>query len=207
MKYSIILPLMILVLSSCGTGGDSSIQSKEPALAEQPGEPESKEVPEEMLALNTQPVTKTAQVNIDEDLFGKFFCDRAEFYINKNPQNQLYSSKTNSITLYYLDNELRQTKHALASDISTFLLRDLGSFRMTGFDTKNRELIRAGKVVIKTKNGVVLNSKLDNFELRWIFDDKEIKYRVNTKSTTPFVYAEKVRGFEKEFKAIEKYCI
>jgi|LakMenEpi03Aug12_release.lakeMendotaPanAssembly.Ray.scaffolds.fasta_scaffold843329_1 hypothetical protein len=206
-KWTIIL-LGILILTCCErTKKDSLTKDNKETLIRPSKKLDNKEVPEKLLTLNTRPKTETTQGLIDEVLFGKFFCDRAEFYIIKNPQNEIYSKRPESITLYYLDGELRQTKYILNGDIITNLLHDLGGFKITGLDLKNREIVSAKQIITKTKNGFALNSKLDNYELKWTFGDKEIKYRVNADSKDKFVYLEKVKNYEKEFKTIEKYCI
>jgi len=86
----------------------SSIQS---TAAQQTRNFDNKEVPEKLLTLNTPPTATSTQEDIEENLFGKFFCDRAEFYVIKNPQNEVYATRPESITLFYLDGELRQTKY------------------------------------------------------------------------------------------------
>jgi hypothetical protein len=208
MKNWTVILLGILTLISCErTNKDTLTKDKESTLIQQSKKFDNKEVPEKLLTLNTQPKIESTQENIDENLFGKFFCDRAEFYIIKNPKNKIYSSSPESITLYYLDGELRQTKYILDGNIVTNLLHDLGGFKITGLDFKNREIISGRQIIIKTEKGIIMNSKLDNYELKWTFGDKEIKYRVSADSKDKFVYVEKVKNYENEFKTIEKYCI
>lgn len=167
----------------------------------------NKEIPESLLELETQSRAETTQENIDENLFGKFFCDRAEFYIIKNPQYEIYYAKPESITLYYLDGKLLQTKYILSNDIATNLIRNLGNFKITGLDSKNREIITHSNVIVKTEKGIILNAELNNYEIKWAFGEKEISYRVNAGLNDKFFYIEKVKDYNKEFKAIEKYCI
>lgn len=107
----------------------------------------------------------------------------------------------------YLDDELRQTKYILNTDIVANLLIKLGSFKIKGLDFRNRKIISDRHIVLKTEKGIIMNNKLDNYELRWSFGDKEIKYRVTTASQDKFVYIEKVKNYEEEFKAIEKSCV
>lgn len=206
MKTWTAIVLGFLAFTSCEQRNIDSVKSNELSLKQQSTKLDNKEVPEKILTLNTKATTEAKQDKIDENLFGKFFCDRAEFYIIKNPKNKIYSSSAESITLYYLDNQLRQTKYFLTNDIVTNLLRDLGSFKIIGLDPKNRQVLKTEEIVIRIKSGITLNKKLDNFELRWTFGEKEIKYRVSSGSEHKFIYAEKAKDFEKEFKAIEKYC-
>ena len=208
MRIWIVLLLGFLIFTCCQQTDNTSLSSEKASDLEKESKKfDNKEVPEKLLTLNTNPKDESSEANIDENLFGKFFCDRAEFYIIKNPQNKIYSSQPESITLYYLDGELRQTKYILDSDITTKLLKQLGGFKIIGLDFKNREIIASRQIIVKTENGVSLNNKLDNYELKWAFGDKEIRYRVSPASKEKFMYLEKVKDFEKEFSTIEKYCI
>jgi hypothetical protein len=43
--------------------------------------------------------------------------------------------------------------------------------------------------------------------LRWVFNDREIKYRVKrVGEEVEFKFVERVKNFEKEFSSIEKMC-
>jgi len=57
-----------------------------------------KNVPKQLLALNTKLISSSNEGDIKENLYGKFFYDRAEFYIIKNPKNKIHSSSIKSIT-------------------------------------------------------------------------------------------------------------
>jgi hypothetical protein len=84
---------------------------------------------------------------------------------------------------------------------------ELGGFRIIGFDFKNREVITAGPIISETPGGNVLNPALDNYELRWTFGNKEIRYRVNPESTDQYIYLEKEKNYEAKYKNVERYCI
>jgi hypothetical protein len=159
------------------------------------------------LTINSEHASQLNQADITDNLFGKFFCDRASFFIIKNPQNEVFESKATSIVLYYLDNELCQSKYILESDITTQLINELGNFKITGLDFRNRELLEVEKIVRKNSTGWTLNSKLDNYELRWIKGNKEIRYRVTIHTGGDrYVYRERAMNYDAEFTQIEKYC-
>ena len=162
-----------------------------------------KEVPKALLTLSALPKTTIKQGDIRGNLFGKFFYDRAEFYVIENPQNKIYSSTTESITLFYLDGELSKTKYILSSNIAPFLLKDLGNCSIKGLNVKNSEIITDGKPIFKKGGKVMLNKELDNYELTWTFKNKEIVYRVNNENTK-FEYIERNKNYEQQFKAIER---
>lgn len=163
-------------------------------------------IPNTMLKLNTNSKSDFAKGDINANLFGKFFYDRAEFYIIKNPQNKIYSSQTESITLFYLDGELSQTKYLLEKDIGSPLLKELGSFRIKGFDLKNRAIITSKNSLIKKEGKeIIINQNLDNYQLEWSIGSKEVIYRVNTTNDQKtFEYLEKIKNYEQEYQAIEK---
>lgn len=166
---------------------------------------DSEVIPEKLLTLNTNPILNIEQGNIKANLFGKFFYNRAEFYIIENPQNKIYTSQTESITLFYLDGELSQTKYLLKNNIVSFLLKDLGDFIIKGRDLKNRDIISSGQYIIRDGKKLSLNNGLDNYQLKWAFEDKEVIYSVNTAANNAnFEYLEKRKGYEEEFKAIER---
>lgn len=209
MNYPRIILITLISISACQVKPDENNDSdflvvKKKELVKL----DDQKVPDRLLTLNTESKTEVMQGSVSGNLFGKFFCDRAEFYIIKNPQNNIFSAKANSIVLYYLDQQLRQTKYALTKDIVTQLVNSLGSFSIVGLDNKNREIVQSKRIVNKTKNGWTFNSQLDRYELEWTFGDKQIKYRVNPDNHEGhFVYLEKTKDYEKEFKALEKYCI
>ena len=162
-------------------------------------------IPEELLTLNTNPKSNVKEGDIRGNLFGKFFYDRAEFYVIENPQNKIYTSATESITLFYLDGELCQTKYELESNISSYLIKDLGNFSIKGLNLKNRKIIEDGQTIFKEGKGIVLNKEFDNYQLKWTFGDKEIIYRVNSGDDyTKFEYLEKKKNYEEAFNAIER---
>ena len=57
------------------------------------------------------------QYELGKDLFGKFFQERAEFYIIEDPNKTIYNHPVKSITLYFLDGKLSKTKYELDADI------------------------------------------------------------------------------------------
>jgi len=210
MKNILLIAFVSLVWIQCK---EEPQKTKESAVAmtDKPGTREvtlnERTVPEKLLTLSTRPVEVMDEGRIDDNLFGKFFCDRASFYIIDNPQNKIYSSDAESITLYCLDGQLMQTRYFLTSNIVTDLLQQLGSFSITGLDFENREIIRSRDILTRVNGKPALNVKLNNYELKWKFGDKEIKYRVDNDSAQRYAYVERVSNYDKEFKAIEKFCI
>ena len=166
----------------------------------------NREVPEGILTLGSQPDPNLVPDGLVDNLFGTFLCDRAEFYIIDEPQNELYDTKVETITLYYLDERLRQSKYLLTKDVVQVVIENFGSFRISGHDEENKAIIRDRKVMVKGDSGRVFNSALDNYEIKWDVGDKEIRYRVNRKARYKYVYREMYKDYEQSFREIERLC-
>lgn len=138
-----------------------------------------------------------------DDLFGKFHCDRASYYIVKHPDIKLYGAEITRITLFYLDSTLLQTKYETRFDITTVLIRQLGKCRISALNEKNRRIISNEWVVKQSDEGLILHPELDRYELTWRFPDREIRYRVTEDG---FVYYERYPGYEQQLKRLESVC-
>lgn len=119
------------------------------------------------------------QVSVDQEhLYGKFFDDRAEFYIVENPELYISSSQVNRLTLYFIDGTLCKKKYELDSDISTELMKAYGGFRFRALNDTTYKLSRSEKIVLKTKEGNVVNDKFNRFQMKWEDEDVDIRYVV-----------------------------
>ncbi len=161
-----------------------------------------KVIPQKILTLNTKPTYTSAQGNIIENLHGRFLGDRAEFYIIKNPKNKIHNSPITSVSLVYLDAYLYKSKYVLTNNIALELIKKHGAFNISVYDFINRDIIANEKLLVK-KNGVdYLNSKLNNYLLRWDIGDSEIIYRVNT-TTGLYEYTKRRKDYKTTFWSIE----
>lgn len=164
-----------------------------------------KEVPEQFLSLGEQDETPAARANIGGNLYGKFFNERAEFFIIENPKNKLLDIEVNSITLYYLDGQLGKTKYILGQDAAKKLIECYGNFKISAHDKKNRDILKSEQVLVKNGDQLVLNPALDNYKLKWISDNNTIVYEVNAHDRhETFRYIEKRNTYEQNFKEIER---
>jgi hypothetical protein len=201
-----LLTFIAILLISCQSATENAALSKPEMETAKPSSLDHQEVPEKVLTLKTAP-TDSVNVPLKENLFGRFFCDRAEFFVIKQPLNLIYSVKAESITLFYLDGELRQSKYILTADISSSLINELGKFKISGHDFRNRDVVAMKKVLNREDKLTKLNAELDNYELNWTIGDREIRYRVNARqSFERFTYVEKIKTFEKELRQIEQFC-
>jgi hypothetical protein len=210
LKNSLMLLSMLVFLTCCGQSRkeDAPDAKIKGSIVSKPAAGfNHQRVPQKLLTLaaEEQEVSSSKESLPAENLYGKFFNDRAEFYIVKEPQNKVYHSKVASLTFYYLDGQLSQTRYILEQDIVEELLRRYGSFRITGYDPKNQALISAKQVMVHTADGVLFNKELDNYGLSWQLDEKQIRYRVNKGDPKAgFHYVERMNTYKKEFSKIER---
>lgn len=162
------------------------------------------QVPATLLLLAHKQPVQITDARMEGNLYGKFFGDKAEFYIIENPTNKIHNSRVKTITMSYLEGQLSQTKYVLTDDIVETLIRLYGSFRITGHDLKNQHIIKSKQVVLHTKKGLEVNKQLDNYELRWTLGETYIRYRVNLhEEKEKFKYVERVKNYKKAFTEIE----
>lgn len=157
-------------------------------------------------------VSDTVGVPIDllssEHLFGKFFNDRAEFFIIENPSNTLYQSAIHSITLFHLDGRLQQTKYVVKENIESKLLQHLGPCKIIPLDSVSKVIAATQKIVRSENSELVMNPLLTHYELKWMDEDKLIRYRVHKDQLKLiFVYIETSKNYEQEMKEIERAAI
>lgn len=113
-----------------------------------------------------------------EHLYGKFFDDRAEFYIVENPELYISSTLVNRLTLYFIDGTLCKKKYELDSDISNDLMKAYGGFRFKALNDTTYKLSRSEKIVLKTEEGNLINQKFNRYQMKWSKADVDIKYVV-----------------------------
>ncbi len=142
---------------------------------------------------------------LGKNLFGRFFRQRAEFYIIENPNKTIYNRPVKSITLYFLDGTLAKTKYELEEDISDDLIHSYGTFTIKGYDTLTRSLFKREKIVTVKDRKKVLNKKLTNYELKWDLDSKLVYTRVyKGPRKKRFEYVEALKGYTSKFKQLER---
>lgn len=169
----------------------------------------NKEIPAAFLSLHEpaeeEEGTAVANADISGNLYGKFFNERAEFFIIDNPKNKLHHTKVKTITLYYLDGQLGKTKYILEQDAATRLIECHGSFKISAYDDKNREILKSGKVLVRKGEDITLNQELDNYQLKWTSGNHIIVYKVNLHDEQEtYRYVEKRDTYEQNFREVEK---
>jgi len=145
------------------------------------------------------------QYELGKDLFGKFFQERAEFYIIENPNKTIYNHPVKSITLYFLDGKLSKTKYELDADISDDLIHSYGTFTIKGYDSITRRVFKTEKIIDQVNNKKVLNKNLVNYELKWEMPAKFIYTRVDKSGPKPrYEYIESLKNYDSRFRGVER---
>ena len=157
-------------------------------------------IPEALLSLGSN----ERYVPQEGNLFGRFYNERAEFFIIDNPQNTLYDVQVNSVVLCYLDGFLSKTTYFLNENVANKLVSRYGSFRISGHDFENRELINK-REIWENREYKRLSEKLDDFRMSWTLGDQEIVYEVDlNKNNEKFVYIEMTDQYKNLLRVIEK---
>jgi hypothetical protein len=141
---------------------------------------------------------------VGKNLFGKFFKERAEFYVIENPNKTLYNQPVRSITLYFLDGTLAKTKYTLDEDISDNLIHSYGNFSIKGYDSVTRRLFKTEKIIQEIDHKKTLNKNLKNYQLKWDLDNKYVFVRVDKTSRKKTIeYIETLKNFHSNYKKVE----
>jgi hypothetical protein len=207
MNRFFVVALAILV-SSCSNPKEDESTASEIEVEFEPKRLIVQYVPESFLVFNEEKNMEEVRQTMHGNLFGKFFCDRAEFYIIDNPSNRIFESAIQSITLCFLDGKLRQTRYSLDGNVVDDLIGKLGNFSITPRDLKNQEIVESKEVVVTGDADQSLNKNLDNYEIRWTLEDRHVIYRVNQSTDEKyFIYTERSINYEHEFWTVENNCI
>jgi hypothetical protein len=164
-----------------------------------------KAVPEGLLILRGVDSDENLEHALQDNLYGKFFANRAEFFVVEKPLNKIHGSSIQSITMFYLDGQLSKTKYILDNNIVNNLIQQFGSFSMIGLDRWNKKLISERRVMLADKKNAV-NPDLDNYEMTWRVGSNLVKYRVSKENNNKrmFTYIERLSNYERVYELIER---
>ncbi|MDQ3536715.1 MAG: hypothetical protein M3421_13930 [Bacteroidota bacterium] len=141
---------------------------------------------------------------IEEQLFGKFFDERAEFFVIEEPHKTILNAKVKKLTLIFLDGKLSKLKYILDANISNELLNNYGKCKITGLDPENKYLMKNKDIIIKEKDKYLLSENLNNYQIQWDLGERSLLMRVLTiKDEKLYEYEEKIKDYEKYFKYLE----
>ncbi len=166
--------------------------------------PEPKRLPQDLQVLSISETNEAERPWLDDYRFGKFFQDRAEFFVIQNSNSTIFNTPVNTVVLYYLDGEHCKTKFIMADDISSRLLTEYGNFRIIPLDEATKELLSIKDIVVIENEKRVINRALTKYELLWKLNNKFVRFRVDKDNLSePFVYIEHVPHYDNLYRNLE----
>ena len=193
---------MLTGLSGCNSG-HKSVES-----AEMPSKDTlnlaGKTTPVTLVPVKLGQADSVSDYDLEDHLFGKFYGDRAGFYIIKNPENKIFGHKVNSITLYYLDGKLYKTKYVVDSNLVNDLINIYPQFHIRGFDKTNRYILKSEGIYYRKNKRWYLNDSLSNYDIKWKVGGNNMRLRINKNNEEePYQYIVKNRNYEQALARIE----
>ena len=166
--------------------------------------PEPKRLPQDLQVLSISESNEAERPWLDDYRFGKFFQDRAEFFVIQNSNSTIFSTPVKTVVLYYLDGEHCKTKFIMADDISSRLLNEYGSFKIIPLDEETKETLSKEDIVVSEHEKRIINKSLKKYELLWKLNNKLVRFRVDRDNPTePFVYIEQVPHYDNLYRNLE----
>jgi len=198
------IAFLLICLAQLSCEKDSEKEEKQQELDPAKIKKSEKNVSERFLRIDGT-LDTLRQYELGKDLFGKFFQERAEFYIIENPNKTIYNHPVKSITLYFLDGKLSKTKYELDAEISDDLIHSYGTFTIKGYDSITRRVFKTEKIVDRVNNKRILNKNLVNYELKWEMSSKFIYTRVDKSGPkVRYEYVESLKNYDEKFKGVER---
>jgi len=111
--------------------------------------------------------TSKSDIEIDDvHLHGKFFDDRAEFFVVEQPLLYLGDTKVEELTLYFIDGVLCKKKYELEKDISSDLMKTYGTFKFKALNDSSKVISKQEGVLAKGKKRTI-NNNLTYYRMKW----------------------------------------
>lgn len=193
--------MLVLVLATACTKQKPVVTDSAPVMQ---NVPEPRYIfPQDAFAFTPKSDT-TEQPWMKDHHFGKFFQDRAEFFVIQNSKSEIFGTPVKTIVLYYLDEQHCQSKFIVSENIADKLIARYGTFSLTALDDYNRELAENENVLIEERGRKKLNPAFTHVELTWKLNDKIVRFRLNEQhKTEPFVYTEHVPEYQNLYRSVE----
>lgn len=203
-NYIIAFIAFLIVLSGCHSSEksaeNSDVSSKDTLQIVR------KSPPIAIVPVKLGQVDSASNYDLEDHLFGKFFGDRAGFYIINNPDNRIFGHKVLSITLYYLDGKLYKTKYVVNDNLVNDLINIYPRFHIRGFDETNREILKTKGIYYRMKKRWYLNDSLSNYDIQWKVGSNNMRLRINKDDKEePYQYIIKNRHYEEALASIERH--
>jgi hypothetical protein len=195
-KIVFLSAVLILSLFSCSHKKESTLLLKD----------ERKPVATPQINSFGKEISQLSQKELDQSLYGRFFYDRAEYYIIHRPSNKLMGRDILKATLYYMDGQLYKVKYLLDVDIANDLVNRHRQFKVKPLDEISRSVLKNQAVAFKVDTVLSLNSNLRNYELTWNRGEKEIRWRTGADGhPSLYEYSESLPDYRKKFRELEYF--
>lgn len=166
--------------------------------------PEPQRLPADLQILTINESFKEERPSLDDYLFGKFFQDRAEFFVIQHSNSTIFDTPVSTVVLYYLDGDHCKTKFILTEDIGARLMAEYGNFKIIPLDEPTKELLSQEEIIVTDKDKKVINKALRKYELLWKLNTKIVRFKVDLDNPTePFVYTEHVPQYDNLYRNLE----
>lgn len=141
---------------------------------------------------------------LEDYRFGKFFQERAEFFVIQNPKSKIFDIPVSKIILYYLDEVHCQSRFMLTENAANKLIVQYGKFSITPLDANNKTTLEKESILINDNGQKKINPALTRYELLWKLPGKFIRLRVDQDNPyEPYVYSEHVPNYHQLFRELE----
>jgi hypothetical protein len=141
---------------------------------------------------------------LKKNLYGKFFNDRAEYYIVENPRNTLMESPIHRATLYYFDGKLYRVKYLVAEDKASQLMRSRPRFSIRALTQMGKQALATEPAVTQSSDGTIrVNPLVDDYELIWKDQDMIVKWR-RVKAEKNYEYSEYNTAYVTKYRELQR---
>jgi hypothetical protein len=147
----------------------------------------------------------SARSLLRENLYGRFFYNRAEYYIVEMPTVNLMGSEVYRATLFYFDHELCKIKYWAARDLTPRIINGIKEFSIRGLDNDRRTILKSYPAIFKISDkSYILHPGVIDFEIKWQNNDKLFVWTC-IKSKGMYEYSEIYPNYFKKFRELEIY--
>lgn len=166
--------------------------------------PEPQRLPADLQILTINETFEEERPSLDDYLFGKFFQDRAEFFVIQQSNSRIFNTPVSTVVLYYLDGEHCKTKFIMAEDIGARLIAEYGNFKIVPLDEPTKELLAQEEIIITENNKKVINKTFRKYELLWKLNTKIVRFKVDLDNPIePYIYTEHVPQYDNLYRNLE----
>ncbi len=175
MNTNKILIILVLLILSCSdlrkNGGEEDLVRRQTI-----GKGDTEATEQTLLTVKIG--TPKSSIDISEHhLYGRFFQDRAEFFIVEQPKLYLSDTKVDELTLYFIDGVLCKKKYKLAEDISSDLMRAYGTFKFRALNDSSKKISKREGILKKVGGKKFINDKLTYYRMRWTKQQPTLYYQ------------------------------